>query len=211
MNNHKKKKCLKCGKKYRTVSNTQKYCIQCGADIYFDMLEKINASKRVKVKCFEIGCDAVLDKTNRKYCKKHRERKYVDRRANSKKKTDVKRYARYLETRRRWATKYRKENRAHYRSRMNASNARLKLRVMCHYGKNRKAVCCWRGCFVSDLDMLSIDHVKDDGKQHRASGYKGGIGGYRQLEQSGYPDGFQTLCFNHQAKKEIYRRRGKTS
>jgi hypothetical protein len=81
-----------------------------------------------------------------------------------------------------------------------------KIRVLTHYGKGGRLLCCWRGCVVCDPDMLSIDHVNNDGYKDRSIR---GTGGrlYRALEKEGYPEGFQTLCYNHQWKKETLRRR----
>lgn len=65
--------------------------------------------------------------------------------------------------------------------------------------------CVWPGCEVSDPDMLTIDHVNNDGAQDRKID-RGGHDFYRRLQVKGYPEGFQTLCANHQLKKEIQRR-----
>lgn len=159
-------------------------------------------------KCKERGCQTtVLVRGCRRYCKKHNTDAWVNRRANLKRKKNSKRYARHLGVRRCWATKWRKTHRRIYRERQNSCNLRLKERVLSHYGKGKKPKCCWRGCGIMNLDMLTLDHVLNNGKQHRKSGFKGGINGYRQLEQKNFPPGFQTLCANHQAKKENIRRR----
>ena len=75
---------------------------------------------------------------------------------------------------------------------------RRKVIALTHYGKGRKLKCCWRGCNISDLDMLSIDHMKNNGAKDRR---KYGNYIYNRLINSGFPDGFQTLCHNHQWKK----------
>ena len=83
-----------------------------------------------------------------------------------------------------------------------------KLAALTHYGKEGFLQCCWSGCDVTDVDMLSLDHIENDGAEHRReSGNNGGHKMYRMLRQQGYPDGFQTLCMNHQTKKELLRRR----
>lgn len=79
--------------------------------------------------------------------------------------------------------------------------------VLSHYGKEGTSKCCWDGCEIDDVDMLSIDHVHDNGKEHRKTGCGGGCELYRRLIRDGYPDGYQTLCLNHQMKKEILRKR----
>ena|ERR1700676_4121287 len=81
-----------------------------------------------------------------------------------------------------------------------------KLRVLGHYSRNQILGCCWDGCIVDDVDMLSVDHIDNDGAADRKK-VSSGEGFYRRIEQEGYPERFQTLCFNHQWKKEMMRRR----
>lgn len=79
----------------------------------------------------------------------------------------------------------------------------LKKEVLSHYGLNGELRCSWPGCLISDLDMLTLDHVNDDGckdGQNRPRIYD-------RLKHAGYPSGFQTLCANHQFKKEAELRR----
>lgn len=88
-------------------------------------------------------------------------------------------------------------------------NTQLKLDVLSHYGPEGKLQCAWPECPVIDIDMLSLDHVKNDGAKDRQNGARGGGGCplYDRVRKAGYPDGFQTLCHNHQWKKELMRRR----
>jgi hypothetical protein len=56
--------------------------------------------------------------------------------------------------------------------------------------------------------MLTIDHIDNSGAADRKKGNQyGGVQFYVILKNAGYPDGFQTLCHNHQWKKEMLRRR----
>ena len=89
------------------------------------------------------------------------------------------------------------------------SNLRLKLEVLAHYGPDGKLQCCWPDCSVNDVDMLSLDHVNNDGAEDRRSKKRGpgGINTYWRVRHDGYPAEFQTLCHNHQWKKELMRRR----
>lgn len=89
----------------------------------------------------------------------------------------------------------------------NKSNRRLKTRVLTHYGKSGMLKCCWRGCNIGDIDCLSLDHIDNNGGSHRRAGQKGGIAIFRFTELNGYPEGYQTLCMNHQMKKELMLRR----
>ena len=97
--------------------------------------------------------------------------------------------------------------------RIRTANRKLKEKVLTHYGKEGKLLCTWRNCFIDDLDMLSIDHEKDNGAQHRDKLTKGkhrgggGLNFYRWLKIHNFPKGYRTLCHNHQWKKEILRRK----
>jgi hypothetical protein len=74
--------------------------------------------------------------------------------------------------------------------------------VIEHYshGTNK---CMWEGCDVTDMDMLTLDHIDGNGAEHRKEiGYSGTLY-YGWLIKNNYPDGYQVLCFNHQRKKQI--------
>ena len=86
-----------------------------------------------------------------------------------------------------------------------AKNIALKRDVLTHYGPNGVLGCSWDGCGISDIDVLTLDHVRDDGAQHRKQ-VASGSALYRWLKKNGYPSGFQTLCMNHQWKKEMIRK-----
>lgn len=89
-----------------------------------------------------------------------------------------------------------------------AYNADIKLAVLTHYGPNGKLQCAWPDCSVTDVDMLSLDHINNDGATERNQS-RGGGGQplYRKLYLHGFLNGYQTLCHNHQWKKELMRRR----
>jgi hypothetical protein len=81
--------------------------------------------------------------------------------------------------------------------------ASRKVEVLTHYGPEHKLQCSWLRCDVTDIDMLSLDHINNDGAEDRRK--NAGASGdalYRQAARDGLPKGFQTLCFNHQMKKE---------
>lgn len=87
---------------------------------------------------------------------------------------------------------------------MQRQNERNKREVLTAYGKNEILQCCWLDCEVTDVDMLTLDHVFNDGAAERKSGVGKGIHIYRKLRQQGFPKGrYQTLCANHQLKKAI--------
>lgn len=104
-------------------------------------------------------------------------------------------------------TKFCEECRQQRNKDSNAYRAETKLLVLSHYGPNGKLQCSWPDCTVIDPDMLSLDHVNNDGSKDRAGSCPGGVQFYVKLKGKGFPEGFQTLCHNHQWKKELMRRR----
>lgn len=84
----------------------------------------------------------------------------------------------------------------------------IKAQVLAHYGHNGELRCVWDGCEVVDLDMLTLDHVNNDGGRQRKvlKTQGGGARIYGWTIKENFPDGYQTLCANHQIKKEIQRR-----
>lgn len=92
------------------------------------------------------------------------------------------------------------------RERMRRLNRRGKLEVLAHYGKGKKVKCCWHGCKIIDPDMLTLDHIRNDGYKEHEGLRGGGAEMKRTLQKQNWPEWFQTLCWNHQWKKEILRR-----
>lgn len=82
-----------------------------------------------------------------------------------------------------------------------------KIEGCSHYGPEGKLQCAWPGCDITDLDMLTIDHIDDGGGEARRNGERTGARFYAQLRRRGYPEGYQTLCANHNLKKELVKRR----
>ncbi len=79
-------------------------------------------------------------------------------------------------------------------------NQRLKQVVIGHYGNK----CAWAGCGITDLDMLSIDHLEDDGAREKEVYRSAGFNFYRYVVKNEFPEGkYQVLCFNHQWKKRM--------
>jgi hypothetical protein len=105
------------------------------------------------------------------------------------------------------ARKWREENPERAKKVQREYQMRVKIDVLSHYGSNGKLQCCWPGCEVTDIDILTLDHVNNDGAEDRKGHGKGGAYFYSRVRKNLYPEGFQTLCANHQLKKEILRRR----
>jgi hypothetical protein len=89
-----------------------------------------------------------------------------------------------------------------FRRRVNPANAvnRRKIRqeALDHYGG------CCTCCGETELVFLTIDHINNDGAEHRRQlGSKGGNSFYYWLRRNSYPDTFQILCWNCNAAKHI--------
>lgn len=85
----------------------------------------------------------------------------------------------------------------------------VRVEALTHYG-NGCLQCVWNGCEVIDPDMLTLDHTENNGAAERRESGKKSIGGSTfsyWLKTHGWPTGYQTLCWNHQWKKENERRR----
>ncbi len=87
----------------------------------------------------------------------------------------------------------------HRDSRRNcAVHARRKFVALSHYSKTENPSCCWPGCTVDDLDMLTLDHIANDGYKRKGCS---GSTLYAWVIAHKFPEGLQTLCWNHQWKK----------
>jgi hypothetical protein len=81
---------------------------------------------------------------------------------------------------------------------------KTKIRLLTHYGKDGHLRCCWPDCGITDIDLLTLDHVNNDG--HLEGRNRSCV--YEHFSEDWFPVGeFQTLCWNHQWKKELLRRR----
>ena len=113
-----------------------------------------------------------------------------------------------------WKKAHPEQTKASKRAWKRRFSAKTKLDVLSHYGPEGKLQCSWPDCPVTDVDMLSIDHIANDGAEHRRKhggrGHYGGYMMYRDLQRQGYPEGFQTLCHNHQWKKQLMLRTEET-
>jgi hypothetical protein len=60
----------------------------------------------------------------------------------------------------------RKKNPKPFRDKSVRSKARIKKEVLTHYGKCGKLQCCWYFCKIVDIDILTLDHIHNDGNKH---------------------------------------------
>lgn len=70
------------------------------------------------------------------------------------------------------------------------SHARTKQLILDHYG----AFCSC--CGEANPKFLTIDHINDDGAEHRREIGRGSRNFYAWLVKNSFPTGFRTLCFN---------------
>ncbi len=78
----------------------------------------------------------------------------------------------------------------------------LKIETFMAYGG---VSCATIGCAVVDIDVLTLDHINNNGAAHRKSlnMKNGGSGFYRKLQKDNYPPGYQVLCLNCNYKKYL--------
>lgn len=79
----------------------------------------------------------------------------------------------------------------------------LKAAAMNYYSNGK----CSK-CGISDLDVLTIDHINNDGGDLRRQGHDLTKDIYVKLMREGYPSGYDVLCFNCNVKKHLENIRG---
>ena len=78
---------------------------------------------------------------------------------------------------------------------------KLKIEIFEHYGN--KCNCCGE----SIVEFLTIDHVNNDGAEHkRMLNTKDSDRVYKDIQRQGYPDDYQILCYNCNYAKGIHGR-----
>ena len=95
------------------------------------------------------------------------------------------------------AAQWRKDNREHIRKQDRESRRAIKYDVMSHYSVETEPICemCLAdGIRVSNINLLTIDHINGGGSQHRKE-IGAGIRFYRWLKRNHYPEGYRVLCF----------------
>ena len=96
---------------------------------------------------------------------------------------------------------YQRAYRKKYRKRLHAQNKKnyemVRKEVILYYSGG-KAACA--KCSHSDIRVLTIDHIDDDGSQHRKK--LGASSIYAWLKKNNFPSGFQVLCHNCNWLKE---------
>lgn len=63
--------------------------------------------------------------------------------------------------------------------------------------------CGCPGCIENNPQLLTLDHINNNGGEARRNGERRGIGLYRALKIAGYPPGFAVRCFNCNSGRAI--------
>ena len=111
---------------------------------------------------------------------------------------------------------------AKHRTRYNQSKSeyrfRLKLEAIDRYTNSKRQ--CAKCGYGEDLVALCLDHINNNGQEHRkalqvggmtSKGNRSGTTMYERIKALGWIAGLQILCFNCNAIKEFRRKRGRTS
>jgi|SRR5271166_1929095 len=80
---------------------------------------------------------------------------------------------------------------------------KIKMEVLGHYCGSDKPHCQCPGCDVKILEFLALDHKNGGGTAQRKTLKKIGWQFYLWLKQNNYPSGFQVLCHNCNAGKQL--------
>lgn len=103
------------------------------------------------------------------------------------------------------------KNRVRYNEAKAEYRFKLKVAAIEHYSKGSMA--CAHCSFDADIDALCLDHIENNGAEHRKELGCGGRGSpsgttiYERLKAIGWMPGLQVLCFNCNTIKELRRKR----
>jgi hypothetical protein len=92
---------------------------------------------------------------------------------------------------RQWQKEFRARNVEKLRKKARELNQKIRAEVIAHYSNNKNTC---NQCGFCDIRALAIDHIDNNGAQHRKSIKRANI--YIWLKQNGFPTGYQVLCFN---------------
>jgi len=96
------------------------------------------------------------------------------------------------------ASIWREKNRESLRQQGRQYRKDLKYEVLSHYSIEEKPICelCLKnGDRITNINLLTIDHIDGGGDEHRKKIGGGGQATYRWLKRNGFPGGYRVLCF----------------
>lgn len=113
------------------------------------------------------------------------------------------------ERKRIWNKEWIKNNRERYNSSKYLYRERVKEEVIRYYSKGEMKCAI---CGFDNIDGLCIDHINNDGAEHRKKYHisgrnSAGTNTYEVLKREKFPDGMQVLCANCNLIKEMERKR----
>lgn len=154
------------------------------------------------------------------YVAKHREKRnayslqWANENRQRKRAYDRKRYIENHEEALVRSRKYHSEHRKEAQVRAIGRRDKVKREVLTKYSPKGMLGCSWIPCSITDIDMLTLDHIANNGHSHRDDKGRRITGTYLYgwVQKREYPEGYQTLCMNHQLKKAIeVKRKGRLS
>lgn len=96
------------------------------------------------------------------------------------------------------AKAYYHENIEQERKRGRDKHRAMREKVIAHYG----GVCACPTCGITEPDFLAVDHIENNGNEHRKK--LKGTNIYLWLIKNSFPEGFQLLCFNCNSAKAFF-------
>jgi hypothetical protein len=156
-----------------------------------------NRRRREKYRLLSEGQKEGFRKKVREYHHIHRDQLNVQ--AKQKRLGDHERFKEYERNRGIKRRVWKEQNKEKLRALGRLYRDRIKLEAIKHYSPES---CCAR-CRIADIDVLTIDHIKGNGHQHRKMLGGGRLKFYYWLRKNNYPEGYQVLCLNCNWKKYL--------
>lgn len=174
---------------------------ETGRDYYYKNHEKMLARNKTpetkaRLKIWREGQGETLKKYKREKAREYYQKDPEKKRANARESMA----RQYLKNPKKFITKsadFYKEHKKEILSRGQKYNKKLRASVLVAYGG--KCTCCGE----DHPNFLAIDHVNNDGAEHRKTVGSGGPM-YRWLIKNDFPEGFQVLCHNCNVAKAFY-------
>lgn len=84
-----------------------------------------------------------------------------------------------------------------WKSRRRQSTLKIKTEVFSYYCGGTPVCQCPSGlCKETELAFLTLDHINNDGAEHRKGIRGAGTAVYLNVRKNGFPSGFRVLCWN---------------
>ncbi len=78
--------------------------------------------------------------------------------------------------------------------------AKLRVETFTRYGKGKMECVC---CGINIIQFLTIDHINGRTPDEKKNQFRRGWMGYQHLRSKGYPEGYQTLCWNCNSGRQL--------